>query len=66
MTNRAVLLAVGTLLGLFAAFHLLVTYEHWRQVGSGRESVLGPAAVAVVSAVAAAWVIRRARRRPVP
>jgi hypothetical protein len=52
--------AIG--LALFSALHVFVTYEHSRQVGPGRESVLAPAVMAVLSAGLAIWALRRVRR----
>ena len=54
--------AAAAVLALFSVMHVFVTYEHVRQVGPHRESVLTPALTALFAAGLALWVMRRARR----
>lgn len=53
----------GLMLALFAAMHVFIAFEHWRQVGPQQESVIAPVLVALVAASLAIWIIRRASRR---
>jgi uncharacterized membrane protein YedE/YeeE len=59
---KAYLLLSGTLFALFAAVHLFITLEHWRQVGHDAGSVLVPALICLASAGLAAWAFRLTRR----
>lgn len=54
--------ATAALLAFFSVMHVFVTYEHVRQVGPHRESVLTPALTALLAGGLALWAMRRARR----
>lgn len=58
---KAFFFIVGAALASFSAMHGFITYEHWRHVGPGQESVLAPAVLAVLSAALAYWAFRRGR-----
>ena len=49
-------------LAVFSVFHVFITYEHWRAPAPQQESVWAPAALAFLTALAAVWLARTARR----
>ena len=55
---RSYLLTTGIIFALFAAMHVFITFEHWRQVGPEAESVLAPAVVAIASGALGFWAFR--------
>ena len=63
---RALVLSAAVVLALFAAMHLFVTWEHFRNPPGGPWSVLLPLVIAVASGAVAARAFRHAftDRRP--
>jgi len=59
---KVVLWISGIALALFSLMHVFITFEHWRQVGPHRESVVVPALFSLVAAGLALIAFRRALR----
>ena len=61
-TMRLFLWISGIALALFSLMHVFITFEHWRQVGPHRESVIVPASFSLVAAALALVAFRRVLR----
>jgi len=59
---KIVLRISGVALALFSLMHVFITFEHWRQVGPNRESIVVPALFSLVAAGLALLAFRRALR----
>ena len=53
----------GIILTLFSASHVFIAFEHARQTGPQRESVIAPVVIALLAAGLAVVIFRRARTR---
>jgi hypothetical protein len=61
---KAYLLISGTIFALFGAFHVFITYQHFRRPGIDLGEVIGPAIIALCGAGLAIWAFRLSRGAP--